>query len=317
MTEPPEVLPALPTRDPSGHKGTFGTVAVLGGCALASNRMIGAPALVARGALRSGAGLVRLMTPEPILNDALTLEPSATGEGLRTDPDGALLAHDAAEAIDRAAPAVACLAIGPGLGRGDGPRGATFRALQQESCPVVIDADGLNAMSEMPDVGQDLRAQAVLTPHPGEFTRLTRGLGLSDALGLDTDREQAAGGLAQRLGCVVVLKGAGTVVADGVRSWTCPDGHAALATAGTGDVLTGVLSGLVAQFVHPPHPLAGLVPAMAGTPAGSLSLYDTARLAVCAHARAGARWASTHAEAGLLARELADLIPTELSALRV
>ena len=249
MPDPlPHDLPRLPARPADSHKGTYGAVAVIGGCA-ASPRMVGAPALAATAALRAGAGLARILAPEPILNDAIVIAPSATGVPIPVGPDCHILAHEAARVIDEAARSSDCLAVGPGLGRGEGPRSATLRAIQQEDCPVVVDADGINALAETPELTRDLRAAAILTPHPGEFRRLTESMGLSDHLGLARSREGAAEQLAQRLGCVVVLKGAGTVVSDGARTWTNPSGHPCLATAGTGDVLTGLVAGLVAQFL--------------------------------------------------------------------
>jgi len=312
--------PPLPPRDPAGHKGTFGTVAVVGGYAGPGSRMIGAPCLAAVAALRAGAGLARLVTPEPILADALTVAPSATGIPIPTDDSGEIVPHEAAAVIDSLARSCDCLAIGPGLGRGDGPRAASLRAIQQEEVPVVVDADAINNLAEVPELGRDLRAAAVFTPHPGEFRRLTEAMGLKDALGLDTSRENAAERLAQRLGCIVVLKGAGTVVSDGLRTWTNTSGHPCLATAGTGDVLTGLIAAMIAQFVAPPSPfpLPEKVRAMMPKPAGKpLDLFDAVRLAVYAHGKAGERWAASHdASGGLLAMELADELPATLEALR-
>jgi len=239
----PITFPALPIRDPAGHKGTFGTVAVLGGCALPETRMIGAPTLSALAALRVGAGLAKLVMPTPILDAGLVILPSATGRTIPTDHSGGIIPHEAACVVDAVIRDCECLVIGPGLGRGDGPRAATLRAAQQEDVPVVIDADALNALSETPQISRDLHAQAVLTPHPGEFRRLCEGLGLKNHLGIANSREQAAEQLAQRLGCIVVLKGARTVVSSGVATWTNDFSDACLATAGTGDVLSGAIAG--------------------------------------------------------------------------
>lgn len=316
--------PLLPLRDPRGHKGTFGTVAVIGGSCDGVTRMIGAPVLAARAALRSGAGLVRLAMPEPILAFGLVMLPSATGLALPTDPEGGVSAHQAAELLDEVIPKCEALVVGPGLGLSRGARTLVLRAVQQESVPVVIDADALNTLADTPELYRDFRAPAVLTPHPGEFARLARAFRVPAEPDSPASRSSAAEQLAQRLGCIVVLKGAGTVVSDGYRSWTCQAGHHCLATAGTGDVLAGLLGGLIAQFVrlqgqrskpvfdhdsarqeesrsaHPRVPLA-------------LTLFEAAQLAVHAHAVAGERWAAAHdAAAGLLAPELADLLPSVL-----
>jgi NAD(P)H-hydrate epimerase len=166
--------------------------------------------------------------------------------------------------------------------------------------PLVIDADAINALAGLPDFGRDLRAQAVFTPHPGEYRRLAETLGLDADPARAESRPAAAEALARRLGCVVVLKGAGTVVSDGLDTWTNASGNVALATAGTGDVLTGVIAGLVAQYGG----------------AGGLSLYDCARLGVRAHGLAADRWSADHGDTGLLAEELLDELPHVMAELR-
>lgn len=317
---PPD-LPRLPPRPRDGHKGTFGTVAVIGGCAGGPLRMIGAPALSALAALRAGAGLVRLVMPEPILNSGLTLCPSATGIPLPVDhaADGHIIPHEAAAAVDRVIALSTVIAIGPGLGVSPGAQAATLRVIQQDEHPVVVDADGLNCLASTPDLFRDFHAAAVLTPHPGEFKRLCAGLGLTNDLGLGKSREDACTALAQRLGRVIVLKGEGTVVSDGLRTWTCPAGHPCLATAGTGDVLTGLIAGLIAQFSPTPQHMLfrAKVPAMPADPARPLDLYDAARLGVFIHAAAGEAWARARAaSAGLLALDLIDLLTAALERLR-
>ncbi len=313
-------LPRLPHRDPRGHKGTFGTVGVVGGCAAGATRMIGAPALSALAALRAGAGLVKVATPASVINQALAMTPSATGIALREDDSGRVIASEGVGVVDELAEMCGALAIGPGLGRGpeagDGPAALVLRAVQQEETPVVIDADGLVALAGIVELHRDFRAPAVLTPHPGEFRVLAAALKIAHDPTVTEERPLAAEALAQRLGCVVVLKGAGTVVSDGQRTWVCGRGHACLATAGTGDVLTGVIAGIAAQFVRAGFAEAARLRLAKGGPTG-LSLFDAARIGVEAHARAGEAWARAHgAEAGLVARELADLMPGVLEELR-
>lgn len=307
MTELDESgLPLLPPRPATGHKGTFGTVLIVGGCALNDHRMIGAPALAALGALRAGAGLAKLAMPAPVLDAGLAACPSATGRGFPVDAAGQLIPHTAAEVFDEMASEASSLVIGPGLGPGDGPAALALRAAQHEDAPVVIDADALNALAGVPQLSRDFRAAAILTPHPGEFRRLAQALGITHDPVHEQSRPLAAAALAQRMGCVVVLKGAGTVVSDGLKTWVCRRGHSCLATAGTGDVLSGVLGGLLAAFAQ--RPSAGRL---------GLSLYDIARLGVTAHAAAGEAWAlRSGAQAGMLAAELADLIPGALETMR-
>jgi NAD(P)H-hydrate epimerase len=241
--------------------------------------------------------------PRPILAAGIVICPSATGVALPVDRRGEIIAHEASRLIDAAVGESQCLVIGPGMGPGKGVQVASLRAVQQEDIPVVVDADALNALSEVPELWRDFKAAAVLTPHPGEYRRLAGSLGIKADPGRQPSRDDAAALLAQRLGCVVVLKGSGTVVSDGQRTWVNDTGGSELATAGTGDVLSGIIAALIAQF-------AGIArPSMPRPPGKPLDLFDAARLAVHAHGRAGELWTHKHgATAGLVALELAELV---------
>jgi NAD(P)H-hydrate epimerase len=276
--------------------------------------MIGAAALAGRGALRAGAGLCRLVMPGPVLAAGLTVLPSATGVSLAVDERGAIIGHEAAAVADRVLAESSAVVVGPGLGRGAGVEALVLRLIGQKTVGVVVDADGLTAMAGIPEVWRDFHAPAVLTPHPGEFKRLAEAMKITLDPTDKATRPAAAAGLAQRLGCVVVLKGEGTIVSDGVRTWRCQRGHPCLATAGTGDVLAGVIAGLMAQHYDATRALAAaklasLKPELAAKIDTGVSLYDLTRIGVEAHARAGEAWATAHGEAGLLAAELADLVP--------
>ncbi|MCA9288103.1 MAG: NAD(P)H-hydrate dehydratase, partial [Phycisphaerales bacterium] len=231
----------LPARQPSGHKGTFGTVLVIGGCSAGTRRMIGAPALAALAALRAGAGLARLLVPAPILDAAIAVAPSATGHALAVDADGAIVPHLAAEAFDTHSSNANCLVVGPGLGDGPGPTALALRAVQHADVPVVVDADALNCLAALPDLTPDVRAAAILTPHPGEYRRLADALRIAHDPTDDNSRVPAAEALAQRLGVIVALKGARTVVSDGQQLWSHEGDNPALATGGSGDVLAGII----------------------------------------------------------------------------
>lgn len=210
--------------------------------------MLGAPALAARSALRSGAGLARAMVPQPMALAVLSCLPSMTALAMPVDGRGELIAHECVAMLDAAIASADAIVIGPGLGNHASIEPLVLRTLQQSRVPVVVDADALSALTRIPDLSRDLKASCILTPHPGEFRRL------ADAFNLDADpidparRPAAAEALAQRLGCIVALKGAGTVVTNGHDTWTCASGHACLATGGTGDVLAGLLGGLLAQW---------------------------------------------------------------------
>jgi NAD(P)H-hydrate epimerase len=293
-------LPALPARDPAGHKGTFGTVCVIGGHAAEPTVMLGSVVLASLGALRAGAALCIAAAPEPLVPAILAANPSATGLPLAVDGEGRLVPHAVAEAIDLHASRATAFVLGPGLGTGFAEAQVTLRMLaSDDGRPVVVDADAINNLAAVPRFDADLRAPMVLTPHPGEYRRIAA------ALRIDLDptdplaRPLAAERLAQRLGCVVALKGHGTVVSDGHRTWTCERGNDALAVGGSGDVLAGVVAGLLAQHGR------------------ALGLFDCARLAVEAHARAGESWsARAGGTAGMLAAELAAEVPVALAAMR-
>lgn len=302
-------LSRLPRRPDTGHKGTFGTALIVGGSAR-SVRMIGAPVLAAISAARAGAGLTRVLAPEPIINEILSVATHATGIAVPCESDGAMNSQAAIEVFDQQLGSVQAVAIGPGLGVDHVTRALALRAVGQERIAAVVDADALNALAEVREYWLDMRGQLILTPHPGEYRRLARPLGIALDPTDDAQRARAAGELARRLGAIVVLKGAHTVVSDGQRFWVSNTAQACLATGGTGDVLAGLIAGLVAQ--HPPNSLL----AMAGRLQGP-SLFELACIGVEAHARAAAAWVDRHgADAGMLALELTELLPRAVQSLR-
>lgn len=284
--DPALVQRLVPSRAAAGHKGTFGHVLVVGG----SPGMTGAPVLAARGAQRSGAGLVTLAGPaglQPLLAaanlEALTL-------ALPEAPDGGIGPEAAAEVL-HALGRAGVLVIGPGLSR-TGAAGKTVRLiLEAAQRPVVADADALYALGEGAEFLERTRERSyplVLTPHPGEMARLC-GLPVrqvtADPLGIARDRARA-------WQAVVVLKGSPTVVAapDG-SAFINSTGSAALATGGTGDVLAGAIGGLLAQGASP------LGAAVAG---------------VYVHGMAGDLAAEARGPAGIVAGEVADHLPAAL-----
>ncbi len=295
--------PDLPARDPRGHKGTFGTVAVIGGCALAPRVMLGGPVIAARAALRTGCGLAILAVPEPLVVSALASLESATGVALPVDDAGGLLPSAVAEVLDPVLDRCNAIVIGPALGGGEAIEQVVVRLASHARVPLVIDADGLNALARIPEFPRDIRSgEVILTPHPGEYERLARALHLDPVLPNDESRRGAAAdALAQRIGCIVVLKGACTIVSDGIHQWRAHAGCAALATGGSGDALAGVIGSLVAQFHAAPT---------------AMSLFDCARVGVAIHGLAARSWSARVGSAGLLAPELCDEIPAVLSQLR-
>ncbi|MEN6576104.1 MAG: NAD(P)H-hydrate dehydratase [Phycisphaerales bacterium] len=238
-----ETTPKLPPRPTEGHKGTFGRVLIVAG----SVGMTGAAALAGRSALRAGAGLVRVATARSALPIIAAIEPCYTTLPLAEDDEGRI-SGKALGAILNAAQDNDVVAIGPGMGQSTGLRTVVGTLLQQEGLRLLIDGDGLNNLSRLSDWPKKRTADIVLTPHPGEMKRLWSGLFREE---MPADRQQAAIRLAQTTGAVVALKGAGTVVTDGERMYVNTTGNPGMATAGSGDVLTGVVAALMGQGLSP------------------------------------------------------------------
>ena len=293
MTDRMEDIPKPPARPVDGHKGTFGTVVVVGGSAM----MVGAPAMTATAAFRSGAGLVKVLTDGGLVPHVIGIEPSATG--IERPPHGDILSLG--KLLDSLGSG-SVMAVGPGMGR-SGAQRAVVKAIMKTGMRVVLDADGLNNFADDASLSNPRKpagsreGELVMTPHPGEFGRLAEAAGLKYRDGVDPAvRVEAACELAGRHRAVVVLKGRESVVADvdGKRYAINQTGNAALATAGSGDVLTGVIAGLMAQ-------------GMGG--------FEAARLGVHVHGLAADAWVADHNgyAAGMLARELSIYIPAALA----
>ena len=231
---------ALPARKADGHKGDFGKLLVVGGAV----GYTGAPYLAASAAVRAGAGLVYLGVPRCIW--AIEAAKCASAMPFPLSDDGEKLTEDALAPIQAKLAGCDVLALGPGLGRDDGVARLVRALLRETEQPVVLDADGLNALSEgMSALAARRGRVTVLTPHDGELARL---LGVSLEELAKRDRAETARDFAVRYGCVLVRKGHRTLVAlpDGrVLENSC--GGSALAKGGSGDVLTGVIAALLAQ----------------------------------------------------------------------
>jgi len=256
----------LPARARSTHKGALGHLLVCGG----DYNMPGATMLAARAALMTGSGLVSVATRrEHSISLAGSLPEAMWADG----EDG--------DTLDALAARADVIAVGPGLGTSDWSHEA-WRQLLDCDRPVVLDADGLNLLAER---GFD-RENWILTPHPGEAARL---LAVTTAE-VQRDRFGAARAIAARFNAVVVLKGVGSLIASpGGRVGVCPFGNPAMATAGMGDALTGIIGSLVGQGVE---------------------LFDTACAGVVLHARAGD--AAAENRQAILAGELIDALPRVL-----
>jgi hydroxyethylthiazole kinase-like uncharacterized protein yjeF len=276
----------LPVRRPNSHKGDYGRVLLVAG----SVGYTGAAVLATRGALRSGAGLVTLAVPKSIY-------PSIAAhvvEGMPTplpDSDGALAAG-ALRQLQVLFGRSDVAAVGPGLSQAPGVRRVVQGMLASKK-PIVLDADGLNVLGGRTKVLSKAAAPLVITPHPGELARL---MDVSSEK-IQGDRLNSARSAAKRFKCTVLLKGARTVVATpGGDAYIVPTGNAGMATGGMGDVLTGVIASLIGQGLDP-------------TPAAYCGAY--------LHGLAADLIASERGMAGMLASEVADLLPVAIERVRL
>jgi NAD(P)H-hydrate epimerase len=282
----PELATLLPARDPRAHKGSVGRVLVAGG----SVGLTGAVALAARAATRAGASYVQVAVPSS-LNDVLAVK--LTEEMTIPLPETAerTLSMAALEPLLARVANADAVALGSGLSRHRDAAEIARRVAAESERPLVIDADALNAFEGHPEAIGRGRAERVLTPHLGEMQRLS---GVPPAT-LEHRRIDAAREWAKRWGCVLVLKGAPTVTVgpDG-RAVVNPTGNPGLATAGTGDVLTGAIAALIAQ---------------------GLGAFDAACLGVYVHGMAGDLAAGERGQWGMTASDVVDALPASLLAL--
>jgi ADP-dependent NAD(P)H-hydrate dehydratase len=280
-------IPNLKPRAADAHKGDFGKVCIIAG----SIGMSGAATLAGRAALRCGAGLVRVATPKSVLPIVASIEPSFTTIALPEDNIGRITA----KAINTILDAVGdndVLAFGPGVGISGGLQSILMALLEQDGLRLIIDADGLNNLARMKDWPAKLKAELVLTPHPGEMKRLWSGLFREEP---PADRQRQAAQLAKQTKAVVVLKGAGTVVTDGEKVYVNTTGNPGMATAGSGDLLTGAITALAGQ---------------------GLGNYDAAVLGVYIHGLAGDIAAEKVGQVSLMTPDIIESLPDAFEKLK-
>ncbi len=271
-------IPRLPERAIDAHKGDVGRVLVVGGM-LAEHGMIGAPALAANASLKSGCGLVQIITSAEAQPYVGILAPCATTRKAPCDDwDISRLATEFGADV---------IAIGPGAG--DTISGNQLIDLFHNfSGGIVVDADAINALATVGRWNARWPHNVVLTPHPGEMSRLLRGWGMPDTI---DSREDCALMYAAKTGVTVVLKGAGTVVTDGQKVYVNQTGNAGMATAGSGDVLTGIVAALIGQ---------------------RMVAFDAAVLGVYVHGLAGDSAAEQLGRMSLVATDLLEFLPEAL-----
>jgi ADP-dependent NAD(P)H-hydrate dehydratase / NAD(P)H-hydrate epimerase len=280
------VRASLPPREPSSHKGTYGHAGIIAG----SVGKTGAAAMAANAALRVGAGLVTVATPSSV-NDILEAKLLEAMTVPMPDTKARTLARTAFDRLTAFISARTAVAIGPGLSTHPETVELVQALVKQLDRPAVLDADALNALAGRAALLTECKTPPILTPHPGEMARLETE---ATAQSVNADRIGTAARFARERGVFVVLKGARTVIArpDGAVA-ICPTGNAGMATAGTGDVLTGMVAGLLAQ---------------------GLASWEAACVATYLHGHAGDLAAARIGHAGMVAGDVIDYIPRALKA---
>lgn len=276
-------VPSLPVRRPEAHKGDFGRVLVVAG----SRGMAGAAVLAGRACLRGGAGLVTVATPGSQQLVVACGSPCYMTLALPEDSEGRL-AEAGVEPLLTQALARDVVVAGPGCGPTMALAALAERLLTLHPGALVLDADAINVLTPGALASRGGKGGVVITPHPGEFARLT-GQPVSRVL---EERETLAVNLARETGAVVLLKGMGTVVTDGKQVRVNKTGNPGMATGGSGDVLSGLLGALLGQ---------------------GMGALDAAVLAAHLHGLAGDIAAEDFTQAGMVASDLADYLPAAMA----
>ncbi|MEI6037019.1 MAG: NAD(P)H-hydrate dehydratase [Planctomycetota bacterium] len=291
----PADLPRFPRRGRDTSKRDYGRVLIVGG----SSGMAGAPALSAIASLRSGAGIVELLVPEQVGSIAAGFHPCVMTYGLPGRADGTFASDAIGQILERARRADA-IAVGPGIGRSESVQSLVQQLWAELPQPAVFDADALWALSQTSR--EQLARHAgprVLTPHAGEMQQFLGPGPVCERSLL----EQAAAAFALTTATVIVLKGPDTFVVDRTRRAHNHTGNPGMATAGAGDVLTGVIAALLGQHCGHDHEEQGLDP------------FNAARLAAWVHGHAGDIAEETRGEISLIASDILDSLSAAFSSL--
>lgn len=265
----------LPKRPNDSHKGDFGRIGVIGG----SHGMLGAVYLAAYGALRSGAGLVYAILEKELAR----IFAAKSIEAIVKEADDPYVYRQSMDLLD-------VLILGPGLGTGKKQRELVEECLLYFQKPIVVDADGLNILSDNPSLIKHRSSPTIVTPHPGEMGRLLR----ISTEEIQLDREAAARKFSLTYGVITVLKGHKTIVTDGIRLYLNDTGNPGMASAGSGDVLSGIAGSMLAQIKDP---------------------YEAAVMAVCIHGIAGDLARDFKGEYGMIASDIIDNLPAAVNQL--
>lgn len=280
-------IPTLAGRERDAHKGCFGHCLVVGG----SPGMTGAAKMAAHSSQLAGAGLITLGLPAGLRMTGDVGRASIMSRALPDTADNVLGLRAAMAVLDEVGKYDVC-ALGPGLGRARSTRMMVRRLVAEMDIPLVLDADGLNALAGSPEPLRARSRPAVVTPHPGEMARL---VGNTTAAEIQKNRQEIAVQYAQQTGCCVVLKGHQTVVTDGDRCCLNETGNPGMATGGMGDVLTGLVAGFIAQ---------------------GLTAFEAGRLGAFVHGLAGDLAADLEGETSLSPEFLMECVPEVLLVLQ-
>ena len=272
-----ETIPILQSRPQDSHKGLYGSILVIAG----GRGMAGAAGLCGAGALRSGAGLVRVASAAEVQPTVASFEPSYMTYPLENDDLGFVRYKPARKLLPALLEKADVLAIGPGLGQSDDIRQLVKWVIENVEIPTIIDADGLNALVGQTDLLKNLKRPVILTPHPGEFGRLVG----KPTAEIQANREGEIRALADLDHVVVVLKGMNTLVSDATRLFVNASGNPGMATGGVGDVLTGVIAALIGQKLPP---------------------FEASQLGAHAHGLAGDIARDQNGEIGMIAGDVVD-----------
>ena len=279
---PEEISHILPKRNKNSHKGDFGRVGIIAG----SRGMIGAAYLSSMAALRSGSGLVYNIVPKSLYDIfsikliesiILPVEDNNTGHFILNSVDE----------VEKAIENKDVLAIGPGMGVDSERTKFIQNILIAYNGPIILDADGINCLAKDPSILLKRKGTTIITPHPGEMSRLMK----LNTQEIQKNRIKYSKAISNKYNIITVLKGANTVVTNGKDIYINPTGNPGMATAGSGDVLTGIIASLIAQGLNP---------------------YKATILGVYAHGLAGDLAKLDKGEYGLIARDILENIPQAL-----
>ncbi|MDE5764934.1 MAG: NAD(P)H-hydrate dehydratase [Ruminococcus sp.] len=279
IIEPESLSGFPPVREPDSHKGTFGTVLIIAG----SSSMRGAAVFAVLGALKSGAGLVKIASVEKCIDTVSVLAPEAVYLELESDEQGFMLLGNNRDSLIQAMNKADSIVIGSGMGVTENTSKIIRFVLDNSDVPVIVDADGINCIAGDITILENHKSDVIITPHPGEMARL---LGCS-AKTVNENRIVSAEQYAEKYGITVVLKGAGTVVADKFNTSANHTGNAGMSRGGSGDILSGIIGSVVAQGFAP---------------------YDSACAGVYIHGLAGDKSAEKYGHESMLPRDVIDCL---------